>query len=65
MQLGNQTIRTLDSLGAVWGVTVDAGESLTLRLNDSYYRAGGSTLPVSVAAGTAVGDSCVVTMNRK
>ncbi|MCP4416271.1 MAG: hypothetical protein GY805_06595, partial [Chloroflexi bacterium] len=38
----NQTIDTLNSDGAVWGVTVTAlplapGESLTLRLNDSYF----------------------------
>ncbi|MCP5098425.1 MAG: hypothetical protein GY943_22980, partial [Chloroflexi bacterium] len=38
----NQTIDTLNSDGAVWGVTASAlplapGESLTLRLNDSYF----------------------------
>ncbi|MCP5011908.1 MAG: hypothetical protein GY942_18170 [Aestuariibacter sp.] len=38
----NQTIDTLNSDGAVWGITATAlpltpGESLTLRLNDSYF----------------------------
>ena len=52
----NQTIETLNSFGAVWGVTRDlaAGESLTLRLNDSYFQPSESNLPVSVVAGTAV-----------
>ena len=55
----NQTIDTLNSQGAVWGITSSAlplqpSESMTLRLHDAYYRASDSNLPVSVAAGTAV-----------
>ncbi|MCP4419209.1 MAG: hypothetical protein GY805_21545 [Chloroflexi bacterium] len=54
----NQTIDTLNSDGAVWGITANAlplapGESLTLRLNDSYfvYSRG---LSGGVGGGTAV-----------
>ena len=54
----NQTIDTLNSDGAFWGVTANAlplmpGASLTLRLNDSYFvMSRGLNGPV--AAGTAV-----------
>ena len=55
----NQTIKTLNSFGAVWGVTssvlpLEPGESMTLHLNDVYYRASDSNMPASVVAGTTV-----------
>jgi hypothetical protein len=55
----NQTIESLDSDGAVWGVTASAlpllpGESLVLMLDDAYFDAGMSRLSLPAGRGTAV-----------
>ncbi|MDJ0755910.1 MAG: Calx-beta domain-containing protein [Ardenticatenaceae bacterium] len=55
----NQTIDTLGSRGAVWGVSSSAlplmpGESLTLVLNDPYFDAAVSRLSLPVQPGSAV-----------
>ncbi len=55
----NQTILTLNSDGAVWGVNgaalpLQSGESLLLTLYDVYFDAGASRLNLPVLAGTAV-----------
>lgn len=55
----NQTWQTFSVNGAVWGVDgaalpLEAGESITLTLNDSYFYAQHSNLPATIAVGTAV-----------
>ena len=55
----NETWELVGDYGAVWGVEgaalpLDAGESITLTLNDAYYYSELSTLPALISVGTPI-----------